>query len=32
MIGDITTIWQGSDNEGGLSLTVSFLLAPTGWG
>ena len=24
----ITTIWQGSDNEGSLSLTVSFLLAP----
>jgi len=28
MINDITTIWQGSDNEGSLSLTVSFLLAP----
>ena len=27
MINDITTIWQGSDNEGSLSLTVSFLLA-----
>ena len=28
MINDITTIWQGSENEGSLSLTVSFLLAP----
>jgi len=30
MINDITRIWQGSDNEGSLtlSLTVSFLLAP----
>ena len=28
MINYITTIWQGSDNEGSLSLTVSFLLAP----
>ena len=28
MINDITTIWQGSDNEDSLSLTVSFLLAP----
>ena len=28
MIDDIKTIWQGSDNEGSLSLTVSFLLAP----
>ena len=27
MINDITTIWQGSDNAGSLSLTVSFLLA-----
>ena len=28
MVNDITTIWQGSENEGSLSLTVSFLLAP----
>ena len=28
MIKDITTTWQGSENEGSLSLTVSFLLAP----
>jgi len=28
MINDITTIWQGSYNEGSLSLTVSFFLAP----
>jgi len=25
---DITTMWQGSENEGSLSLTVSFLMAP----
>ena len=24
----ITTTWQGSENEGSLSLTASFLLAP----
>jgi len=28
MFNDITTIWQGSDNEGSLSLIVSFPLAP----